>query len=66
MSPAVEQPKAKDRHKQRKTTAIRRPFLPLLQKLAESHATDITDEVNRAVREMLERAGLWPKSPYDE
>lgn len=31
-----------------------------LENLANDRETDITEEVNRAVREMLEREGRWP------
>jgi hypothetical protein len=31
-----------------------------LERLAERNATDMTEEVTRAIRERLEREGLWP------
>ncbi len=35
----------------------------LLQKVADRRLTDLTAEVERAVRELLEREGLWPPTP---
>jgi len=39
---------------------VKAPLFLVLKKLAEDRVTDPTDEMNRAVREMLEREGLWP------
>lgn len=39
---------------------IRPELLPLLESLAARHLTGVTELVNRGVREMLEREGLWP------
>lgn len=37
-----------------------------LDRLARKRHTDFTEELNRAVREMLEREGMWPLSTADE
>lgn len=50
----------KDRHKASKPTRIRPRLAQQLEDLAERRETDVTTEVNRAVREMLEREHLWP------
>ncbi len=42
-------------------TRIRGAFRRSLQELAEKRGTKLSVEVNRAVREMLEREGLWPR-----
>jgi hypothetical protein len=34
-----------------------------LELLADRNATDLTEEVTAAIRERLERAGLWPPPP---
>lgn len=39
---------------------VRPELLPLLEHLAARHLTGVTELVNRGVREMLEREGLWP------
>lgn len=39
---------------------IRGPLYALAKELAQKRLTDATDEVNRGVRELLEREGLWP------
>lgn len=49
-----------DRHKPRRTVGLRERLAAQLQILCERNATDLTEETNRAVREMLEREGLWP------
>lgn len=56
---------ANDRHKTRKMVAIREPFIDLVQQLADSKVVDFSDEVNRAVLEMLQREGLWPRRRDD-
>jgi hypothetical protein len=52
-----------DRHKKRKMTAIREPLATIIEDMAKRYATDPTELVNRAVREMLEREKLWPPHP---
>ena len=42
---------------------VRPQLLPPLDELAERKATDVTELVNQAVRELLEREGLWPPKP---
>jgi hypothetical protein len=49
-----------DRHKPGRQVRVRGAFLPALDALAERNATSTTEEVNRFIRESLERAGLWP------
>ena len=41
-------------------TRIRGAFRDPLRILAERRSTKLSVEVNRAVRELLEREGLWP------
>lgn len=48
-----------DRHKPRKMVGIRKQFIEPLEQLAEDNGTKVTDEVNRAVRELLEREGRY-------
>lgn len=45
---------------------VREPLLKQLDVLAERDVTDVTDLVNLAVREMLERRGMWPPKPEDK
>ena len=52
--------KSADRHKPSRQVRIKKQFIRPLEVLAERLATSVPDEVNRGVREMLERAGLWP------
>ncbi len=52
----------KDRHKPSRMTRIRGRIADQLQRLVDRNETDFTGEVNRAVREMLEREHLWPPS----
>lgn len=41
---------------------VRPRLFSAITALAEDRETDVTEEVNRAVREMLEREGRWPTS----
>ena len=48
--------------------SIHPAFLPQLKILCEQNASNLTEEVRRAIREMLQREGLWPPkatSPQD-
>lgn len=54
-----------DRHKPARMVRVRKSLADQLQKLADRNATDMTEEVNQAVRERLERAGLWPIPSQD-
>lgn len=54
-------PKA-DRHKSSYQCRVPVAFLPHLEKLAELHGGDASDEVRTAVREYLQKHGLWPKT----
>ncbi len=51
-----------DRHKPHRMVRLRERLAAILDKLAEQNATSVTEEMNRAVREMLQREGLWPQS----
>lgn len=51
-----------DRHKPSRMVRIKGALAVQLDKLVQQNATDMTEEVNRAVREMLAREGLWPAS----
>lgn len=42
---------------------IREPLAAQLLLLTDRNATDFTEEINRAVREMLVREHLWPPRP---
>lgn len=56
--------KKKDQRKPRLMAGIRSQFVPGLDKMAEKLGEKATAIVNLAVREYLERQGLWP--PKDE
>lgn len=49
-----------DRHKPSRQVRLNIRLAAQLEKLADRNATSTTQECNRAVREMLEREGLWP------
>ena len=52
-----------DRHKKKPFQIRMHPLLrQQLEALAERNASDMTQEIVTAVREHLERAGLWPPS----
>ncbi len=51
---------SKDRHKEAKQVRINKKLANALDALAERNASTSPVEVNRAVREMLEREGFWP------
>ena len=51
---------ATDRHKPSRLVRVREKLAVQHELLAERRATDVTEEVNRAVRELLEREELWP------
>lgn len=57
-------PKKKDQRKPRMMAGIRSQFITGLDKMAEKLGEKATAIVNLAVREYLERQGLWP--PEDE
>lgn len=54
---------ASDRHKPSRTVRIREPLAVQAELLAERLAHDLTQVVNDAVREKLERESLWPPQP---
>lgn len=49
-----------DRHKPSRMIRIRQVLAKQLDLIAERDAEDVTSLANRAVREFLERQGLWP------
>lgn len=49
-----------DRHKPGKHVRVRAGFVAPLEQLASRNETSTPEEVNRAVRELLEREQLWP------
>lgn len=51
---------ASDRHKPSRMVRIRKSLAEQIDAIVEKNASDFTEEVNRAVREYLERAGQWP------
>ena len=53
-------PRPSDRHKPRRQVGIRGPLAAQAELLADRLAQDLTQVVNDAVRERLEREGLWP------
>lgn len=55
-----------DRHKASVMVRLPRVLADLLEQLQERNVTDRGDEVVRAVREYLERNGLWPPRPDGE
>lgn len=44
---------------------VRPRLFAILRELAYERETTPTDEMNRAVREMLEREGRWPPKPTE-
>ena len=56
----------KDRHKPSRMTRVRESLAAQLDLLAERKASDFTEQVNIAVRLLLEHEGLWPPKPKDE
>jgi hypothetical protein len=57
---------ADDRHKPRKMTSIRHLFVDSVERVAERLGMDVTEWVNMAIREKLERDGLWPPAKSGE
>lgn len=58
---ATKDPRKGDRHKPGQQVRVRSAYIPQLKKLAEVRVTSVPEEVNRAIRELLQREGLWPK-----
>ncbi len=52
--------KSTDRHKPSRMVRLKESLARRLDSLVERNATSLAQEVNRAVRELLEREGLWP------
>lgn len=58
---ANNKPKKPDRHRSRKMVGVRKPFHAPAQVLVERLGlTGLGDLINLALREKLEREGLWP------
>lgn len=51
-----------DRHKPGRMIRLKEALAAQLEVVAERNATNLTQEVHRAVRELLTREGLWPPS----
>lgn len=67
--PTPTPPAAKDSvdlHRPRKMTAVREQFIAGVTELADRLGTDVTEIVNQAIREKLEREGLWPSKQKSE
>jgi hypothetical protein len=54
--------KRKDRHKPSRMVRIKERLARQLDHLVERNESSVTSEVNRALRELLEREKLWPPS----
>ena len=52
-----------DRHKPARMVRLKASLAAQLEAIAEENATNLTQEVNRAVRELLVREGRWPPKP---
>jgi hypothetical protein len=56
--------KKNDRHRQQPfQLRLHRLLRQALADLAERNASDMTEEIRIAIRERLERAGMWPPPP---
>jgi len=53
--------KTNDRHKPRRMVGVREPLALKLLQLADMDVNDLTEQVNRACREYLERRGMMPE-----
>lgn len=60
MSNRKKKSSGQDRHKPSVQVRLNIRLATQLEKLAERNATSVTQEANRAVRLLLEEAGLWP------
>lgn len=59
-----ESAKRADQHRPRKMTAVRGHFIePAMELVHRLGMADLTELVNQALREKLEREGLWPWKP---
>lgn len=50
-----------DRHKPRRMVGVRGPLAEMLEQLATEEYNDLTEQVNRACLEYLERKGRLPE-----
>lgn len=57
---ATKRDENRDRHKPARMTRIRLSLALQVDALSQRNASDFAEEVNRAVRELLQREGLWP------
>jgi hypothetical protein len=58
-TPTTTEPEAPEVAAKDKQGRIRAAFVEQLKVLASLRLTDVTTELNRAVRELLQREGLW-------
>lgn len=60
-------PKKPDAHKAKQINVrLHQSLRKQLDKLVEANASDLTEEVRIAIRERLEKAGLWPPTKKPE
>ncbi len=52
--------RSKDRHLPSRQMRVRKRLADALDRLAERNDSTAPSEANRAIRELLEREGLWP------
>lgn len=55
-----------DRHKPGYQVRIRSVYMKAVEDLKTRNGTSAPEEINRAVRELLVREGLWPPSESDD
>ncbi len=55
--------KTDDTHKPSRMVRVKEVLAAQLDEIVQENASSFTDEVNRAVREMLVREGRWPRRP---
>lgn len=63
------QPPKKNRDRRvtpKRMVRVHETLAQLLEKVADRRLTDLTAEVERACRELLEREGLWPPPAADQ
>lgn len=61
----VKKNRTSDRHKPSRNVRLRERLANQLQLLAERDDSNITEQTNRAVRELLVREGFWPPRTSD-
>ncbi len=65
MATKKDKPKSRngDRHKPSRHVRVHHALAEALDRLATRNATTAPQEANRAIRELLEKEGLWPPKP---